>query len=113
MFSNAQIKAAIAAVVLAGFDLLATLGFNASEAVKAQVTTGLVLVACYFAPRISYLGHKYAGAIGAALGGLLAGLNLLTVSVWEPAKGVVATLSALFVAIGAMFVPSLERSPES
>jgi hypothetical protein len=110
--TNEQIKSGVAAVVLAAFDLLAVVGFHLGSEVQAVVTTFIVLAATYFAPRIRYLAHAYAGAVGSVVGLALGGLNLLVTSTWHPSEALTGALSALIVAVGALAVPSLVRSPD-
>lgn len=111
--TNDQIKSAVAAIVLAGVNLLAVLGYKPSAAIVTEITTGLILVASYFAPRISYLQHQFAGAIGAGVGGALAAINLAVISLGDASRGVIAAVSTVLVAVGALFVPSLSRTAES
>lgn len=108
--TNAILKSAVAAIVLAAVNLATILGWHVPDPVVQGATTFLVLVASYFAPRIRYLGHAYAGAIGALVGGALVFLNVVVVSWWKPGQNVVAAISTVIVAIGALFVPSLSRS---
>jgi hypothetical protein len=111
MFSNDRIKSVVAAIVLAGANLWFVLTHKSvPPATMAIVTVGLTIVASYFAPRIDYLSHKYAGAIGAVAGGVMAVVNGI-LSSSTPGVGVLATLSTLIVAVGSLFVPSLVRAP--
>ncbi len=109
--SNEQIKAAVAALVLGALNLFTVLGLHLSEQVTAWATTLVVLAAGYFAPRIQYLGHRYAGSIGAVAGAAAAGLNLLITNGLSLDDGVVAALTAVLAAVTALFSPSLTRAP--
>jgi len=109
--TNEYVKSAAAAVALALLNLIAIMGFNIPGPQAAEFSSAFVIIASFFAPRIKYLGHKYAGAIGALVGLALLGLNLLVLRGWNPGETLKASISTLIVAVGALFVPSLTRAP--
>ena len=109
--TNEQLKSAIAAVVLAGFNLWAALVHPAGPKMVGLVSALIVLAAGYFAPRITYLSHAYAGSIGAVVGGAVTVLNLIVAYGFDTSKGVFAAISTLLVAFNALLNPSLVRGP--